>query len=122
MRTIRRFRRDVPEIQRSRQFAARLLEAHGANPSDAVLLVVSELVTNAVRHGWGEIELRIDLEGGAVRIEVIDDGHADVQAAEPAPLDVGGRGLQLVRELSRRWGAGFDPAGRTRVWAELSAV
>lgn len=123
MRTIRRFRRDVPEIPRSREFAASMLEAHGATASDAVLLVVSELVTNAVRHGWGDVELRLDLDGRTVRIEVVDDGHADVIAAEKLlPMSPGGRGLRLVRELSHDWGAGFDPAGRTLVWAEVSAV
>ena len=123
MRTVRRFRRDIPEIPRSRRFVAEVLERSGASATDAVLLVASELVTNAVCHGAGEVELRVDVRGDEVRLEVLDGGHARVVAprAVAAPTATGGRGLQLVREVSRRWGSGFDAAGRTLVWAELPA-
>ena len=123
VRTTRRFRRAVPEIPRSRRFVAQMLRSCGAEPTDEVLLVASELVTNAVRHGRGEVELRVDLRGPAVRLEVLDDGHAALEEAvvDPPSLDEGGRGLPLVRAVSERWGAGFDDRGRTLVWAELAA-
>jgi anti-sigma regulatory factor (Ser/Thr protein kinase) len=121
MRMVRRFSRDVPEIPRSRHFVSEVLERHGASATDAVLLVASELITNAVRHGSGEVELRVLLDGDHVRLEVLDDGHASVVAPvqTPEPSALGGRGLLLVRDISRRWGSGFDTAGRTLVWAEL---
>ena len=121
MRTTRRFRRAVPEIPRSRRFVAQMLRSHGAEPTDELLLVASELVTNAVRHGRGDIELRVDLSGPAVRLEVLDDGHAALQEAvvDPPALQEGGRGLPLVSAVSQRWGAGFDERGRTLVWAEV---
>jgi anti-sigma regulatory factor (Ser/Thr protein kinase) len=124
MHTVRRFRREVPEIPRSRRFVADVLERCGKQAHDAVLLVASELVTNAVRHGHGDVELRIDIEDDSVRLEVLDDGHVKVRAPRraPSPTAVGGRGLHLVREVSRRWGSGFDPAGRTLVWAEMPAT
>jgi anti-sigma regulatory factor (Ser/Thr protein kinase) len=122
MRTVRRFRRDIPEIPRSRRFVADVLAHSGqdVNP-DAVLLVASELITNAVRHGAGDVELRVDVDGDVVRLEVLDDGHVKVEVPQHAapPTAIGGRGLQLVRDVSRRWGSGFDPTGRTLVWAEL---
>lgn len=124
MQTIRRFRRDVPEIPRSRRFVAEVIEGMGGDPTDEVLLVASELVTNAVRHGRGDVELRVVIgDRDCVRLEVLDDGHADVVApsAPPPPADLGGRGLHLVRAVSQRWGAGFDPSGRTMVWAEVNA-
>lgn len=123
MRTVRRFLPDLPEIPRSRRFVAEVLQANGARPTDDVLLVASELVTNAVRHGRGEVELRVELDGCEVRIEVVDDGHVTVSApeTEPVPTAIGGRGLHIVRKVSRSWGSGLDPAGRTVVWAELSA-
>jgi anti-sigma regulatory factor (Ser/Thr protein kinase) len=123
MRTTRRFRREIPEIPRCRRFVAEVLEANGGRAGDAVLLVASELVTNAVRHGAGDAELRVELDGRAVRIEVVDGGHARLKIPRPVPLPdaLGGRGLLLVREVSRRWGAGFDGAGHTLVWAELTA-
>jgi anti-sigma regulatory factor (Ser/Thr protein kinase) len=126
MQTVRRFRREVPEIPRSRRFVAEVLARCGRDASDAVLLVASELVTNAVRHGNGDVELRIDLDEAKenVRLEVLDDGHVKVVAPRrvPSPTAVGGRGLHLVREVSKRWGSGFDPAGRTMVWAEMPAT
>jgi anti-sigma regulatory factor (Ser/Thr protein kinase) len=123
MRTTRRFRREIPEIPRCRRFVTEVFEAHGRTAGEAVLLVASELVTNAVRHGAGDAELRVELDGGDVRIEVVDGGHAKVESPRkvPPPSALGGRGLLLVRELSRRWGAGFDAAGHTLVWAELTA-
>lgn len=123
MHTVRRFRREVPEIPRSRRFVAEVLERCGQDASDAVLLVASELVTNAVRHGDGDVELRIDVDDEGVRLEVLDDGHVKVTAPRsvPSPTAVGGRGLHLVREVSKRWGSGFDPGGRTMVWAEMPA-
>jgi len=123
MHTVRRFRREIPEIPRSRRFVAEVLARSGRDASDAVLLVASELVTNAVRHGNGDVELRIDLDHENVRLEVLDDGHVKVTAPRrvPSPTAVGGRGLHLVREVSKRWGSGFDPAGRTMVWAEMPA-
>jgi serine/threonine-protein kinase RsbW len=120
----RRFPRDVPEIPRSRRFVADVLRSNGAAANEAALLVASELVTNAVQHGTGEVELRIDLDGLDLRLEVLDDGHAAVPVPFPSPSAraVGGRGLHLVRSVSQRWGAGFDAAGRTLVWAELVAA
>jgi anti-sigma regulatory factor (Ser/Thr protein kinase) len=124
MRTTRRFRRAVPEIPRSRRFVAQMLRSHGAEPTDELLLVASELVTNAVRHGRGDIELRVDLSGPAVRLEVLDDGHASLEEAvtDPPALQEGGRGLPLVSAVSERWGAGFDERGRTLVWAEIATA
>jgi len=65
----------------------------------------------------------VQLDGAEVRIEVVDGGHAELEIPRPVPPPnaLGGRGLLLVRDVSRRWGAGFDPAGRTLVWAELAA-
>lgn len=123
MRTSRRFRPDIPEIPRSRHFVAEVLRCNGTTPTDAVLLVASELVTNAVRHGSGDVELRVEIGPGDVRLEVLDEGHADVRLAptKPPPTALGGRGLHLVSEVSRRWGSDIDDAGRTVVWAELEA-
>lgn len=123
MPMVRRFRRAVPEIPRSRRFVSDVLRRAGAEATDEILLVTSELITNAVRHGDGEVELRVRVEGDRVRLEVLDDGHVRVEAPlrPPSPTALGGRGLLLVRDVSRRWGSGFDPAGRTLVWAELAA-
>ncbi len=123
MSVSRRFPREIPEVPRARHFVADVLAEEDAAPTDAVLLVTSELVTNAIRHGAGQVELRVDLDGDQVRLEVLDGGHARLPQPEgPPPTDaVGGRGLHLVSTVADRWGTGFDADGRTLVWAELPA-
>jgi len=84
-----------------------------------VRLLVSELVTNAVRHAGGEaVRLVVALKGDTLRIEVHDPGRGFEVKAPPAdPLRSSGWGLVLVEELADRWGVDGDP--RTRVWFEM---
>jgi anti-sigma regulatory factor (Ser/Thr protein kinase) len=84
-------------------------------------LVVSELVTNAVRHGPsgpGDIELIVEVGGDVARVEVSDAGQGfRPPTGPPEPPDEGGWGLVVVDRLALRWGV---QGGRfTRVWAEL---
>ncbi|MGH2967935.1 MAG: ATP-binding protein, partial [Solirubrobacteraceae bacterium] len=86
-----------------------------------VRLLVSELVTNAVRHADGEVvRLVVALSGGVLRIEVHDPGRG-FEVSEPShdPLRSSGWGLVLVAELADRWGVDHLP--RTRVWFEMDA-
>jgi anti-sigma regulatory factor (Ser/Thr protein kinase) len=85
-------------------------------------LLVSELVTNAIRHaGLDEadtIKLVVETGDRALRIEVCDTGRGfELSEPEPDPARPSGWGLYLVRELSDRWGV--DRGGQTRVWFEL---
>jgi anti-sigma regulatory factor (Ser/Thr protein kinase) len=83
-----------------------------------LLLVISELVGNAVVHGQGEVVLRLQLDGETVRGEVIDEGAGfEHQVRERGPDDVGGRGLMLVESMTSRWGI---HEGTTHVWFEMS--
>ena len=84
-----------------------------------VRLLVSELVTNAVRHSGGDaVRLVIALEGTTLRIEVHDPGRGFVLKPPPDdPLRASGWGLVLVEELADRWGIDHNP--RTRVWFEM---
>lgn len=86
---------------------------------DEVVLVVSELVANAVRHASGRYALR--LVGGAdqVRVEVADE--SPVMPSVRKPGADGGWGLALVRRMSARWGAVREGRGKV-VWCELRAV
>ena len=84
-----------------------------------VRLLVSELVTNAVRHAGGEaVRLVVAITAETLRIEVHDPGHGFTLKPPPDdPLRASGWGLVLVEELADRWGVDHDP--RTRVWFEM---
>lgn len=87
-------------------------------------LLVSEVVTNAVRHTDADddarVRLVVDSAPGHVRIEVHDQGAGFDAPAEPAPRPEGtsGWGLYLVNKLARRWGS--EPAPDPHVWFELA--
>jgi anti-sigma regulatory factor (Ser/Thr protein kinase) len=88
-----------------------------------VRLLVSELVTNAVRHagiGHGDpIRLSIHADDGYLRVEVLDAGSGfELRAPEPDPSRASGWGLFLVDELADRWGVEGARPG-TRIWFEI---
>ncbi|MEV6211046.1 SpoIIE family protein phosphatase [Kitasatospora sp. NPDC051914] len=85
---------------------------------DTTELLVSELVTNALRHGRGEIRLRL-MRDRTVVCEVWDDGYAQPRQRRAQETDEGGRGLQLVSLLAERWGSRRTPNGKI-VWFELA--
>ncbi|WP_405833577.1 SpoIIE family protein phosphatase [Streptomyces sp. NBC_01176] len=79
-------------------------------------LIVSELVTNAVRHGAGAITLRL-IRHEVLVCEVTDTSDSVPRLRHARPTDEGGRGLFLVAQLSSRRGSRHSSAGKT-VWAE----
>jgi anti-sigma regulatory factor (Ser/Thr protein kinase) len=95
----------------------RLEDALHQDVLDALTLVVSELVTNAVMHGQGAIRFRLQLASGDLRGDVIDDGDGfehELRAAGPDATS--GRGLLIVDRLTNRWGV---HEGTTHVWFEM---
>lgn len=77
-------------------------------------LLVSELVSNAVRHGRGQVTVRAHLNAARLLVEVIDDGGGvEVDRRE---RDVGGWGLGIVDAVASRWGI---CEGFSEVWFEL---
>ncbi|MFF3844874.1 ATP-binding protein [Streptomyces sp. NPDC002328] len=92
------------------------------NLGDLTALLVSELVTNALRHATGPIGvclIRPDGLDGVLLVEVSDPLPDPPREREPEPEDEGGRGLQLVASSSRRWGTRPGGTGKT-VWFELA--
>ncbi|EFL42638.1 integral membrane sensor protein [Streptomyces griseoflavus Tu4000] len=81
-------------------------------------LVVSELVTNAIRYASGPVRLRLIHERTLV-CEVLDGGATAPHLRHPRATDEGGRGLLLVSQLAQRWGTRFIPDGKI-IWAEQS--
>lgn len=109
-----------PEAGRqARRSAEGLLERWQvpAGTADDVVLVVSELVTNALNHALPAVCLHLSrLPCGIVRVEVADGGPCGVPL-ERDP-DMGGRGLALVEALAQSHGRLLGPAG-TLAWAEF---
>ena len=90
-----------------------------AETCDDLVVIVSELVTNAVRAGSGEVGLTVGLERGRVVVRVTDSAVGWPEPRTAAIDDPGGRGLPLVAALSAAWGVRLADTGKT-VWAELA--
>jgi anti-sigma regulatory factor (Ser/Thr protein kinase) len=88
---------------------------------DAAVLVVSELVTNAVLHGTQPIYLRVLTTDGALRIEVSDCTPSVLRVASQlaARSATGGRGLFIVEALSECWGETPHEGNGKTIWAEI---
>ncbi|MFE9174519.1 SpoIIE family protein phosphatase [Streptomyces kebangsaanensis] len=79
-------------------------------------LILSELVTNAIRYGAGPIRVRV-LRDRALICEVFDSGSTSPHLRHAADTDEGGRGLFLVAQMTGRWGTRYTPTGKV-IWAE----
>ena len=92
-----------------------------ADSVDTAVLLLSELVTNAVRHGTGEIGVRVTNRQGRLRV-AISDGRASLPRLVPLNLESDhGRGMQLVDALAVAWGVdtATPPASGKSVWFEV---
>lgn len=118
-------------VRCARRWTAALLAASGPGDlADTAVLLVSELVTNAVRASCaaarasgcpdpGRIALAIVVTSNTVRIEVSDHSRGSVPTLADHAVDrEGGRGLQVISALSKRWGWRLA-AGEKVVWCEL---
>ncbi|MET7680337.1 SpoIIE family protein phosphatase [Streptomyces sp. NPDC005423] len=104
---------------RARRLARRALSRWGMEDmSDSVELLVSEVVTNAVRYASKPVTLRL-LRTDVLRCEVGDDVPQLPRLRQARATDEGGRGLYLVNRLARRWGATRLSTGKV-VWFELN--
>jgi anti-sigma regulatory factor (Ser/Thr protein kinase) len=106
----------LPRSAGSVAAARRLVDDHAGDLTrrrrEDVGLMVSELATNALRHGQGNVTIRIVVDLDSLTVEVSDEGYG-VVAIAPAPGAAGGWGLRIVDELADGWGASV---GSTRVW------
>ncbi|MFD5910708.1 SpoIIE family protein phosphatase [Streptomyces massasporeus] len=112
-------RSDAPA--RAREHVAALLERWGTRDvtRDNTLLLVSELVTNAVRFAEGPVTVRLIRAGHGLLCEVGDSGNGRPRLRRGDLLDNGGRGLSIVHRLTTRWGVRWTDTGKV-VWAEVA--
>ena len=114
-----RFPGDPGAVAEARRFTRDALATSPAAVVDRATLVVSELASNAVRHGHSGFMLTIAVAGGDVRIEVSDDSGALPVVRHPDRMEPTGRGLLIVQSLTQDWGVSPTAEGKT-VWAVLS--
>ena len=107
----------------ARRFVVATLQAWGCpGLADRGSLVVGELVTNAILHGLGPIDIVLRLHGHRMSIEVHDrEPRLPVPTTRPPDADLSfGRGLHLVEATSVDWGSRPTPTGKV-VWADIEA-
>ena len=116
MASSRRFRRDLPGVPAARRYVAEVAWPRAGLPAtDELLLVVSELATNAVRHGAGDMEVRVHGRDGVARVEVLDDGGPPVPGAARRSSRCRHR-----RPWASTW-SGPWPRPGARVWTPAAA-
>ncbi len=126
-----RLARNYASVQTARRFVRHALRMWNADDEvDDAVIVVSELVTNAIAHAHTGCELRISHDGnhsdsqsgdqgGILRIEVNDRGAQIPDVQTLTETREHGRGLHIVAALTKAWGVDTEPDGSKTVWAEL---
>ncbi|MFG2874159.1 SpoIIE family protein phosphatase [Streptomyces sp. NPDC048337] len=113
---------DPSVVADARRHATDQLTAWGLEEASFVTeLLVSELVTNAIRYGEPPVQLRLIHESTTLICEVSDASNTAPHMRRARIFDEGGRGLLLVAQLAQRWGTRHAPIGKT-IWAEQSLV
>lgn len=112
----------VPQsVAAARRYAVQVCLARGyTGDCDTLALLVSEVATNALIHGAGEVRVRVIDRGVRLRVEVSDESSTLPTVRAFTGTTEGGRGLALVEALAEAWGAEPAPGGKT-VWFELAA-
>ena len=111
-------------VRSARVFAAGFVDDYDVDVRETVVLLVSELVSNAVQHGGphdslATVGLEVETRSDRVRVEVADAGTGAPRPGDGAVEHPSGRGLLLVEALASRWGCEQLPVGKT-VWFEIS--
>ncbi|HEY6795415.1 MAG TPA: ATP-binding protein [Kineosporiaceae bacterium] len=105
-------------LHRHRTEASPTSDSVPAVAADAVLML-SELVTNAVRHARALLLLEISIRGTTLHVAVIDDAPRLSLPVHEERKETGGRGLTIVDALADRWGSTPGPGSKS-VWFEIS--
>jgi serine phosphatase RsbU (regulator of sigma subunit) len=105
---------------RARRLVAATLSGWGLTTQIPTMeLLITELVTNAIRYASRPISIRLLHTGTSLLCEVTDDDHNPPVLSEPTAGGESGRGVYLVSRFARRWGTSLTPTGKS-VWCELA--
>lgn len=112
---------DALSVTAARRFVSAALNGAAAEVQEAIVLMVSELATNCIKHVGREFEVSVTRGAAAVRVEVGDPSAARPVMRSPGPDDATGRGLRIVDMLSDTWGVRSRPHGKI-VWFSVRLV
>ncbi|MGW5927035.1 SpoIIE family protein phosphatase [Streptomyces anulatus] len=111
--------RDPAAVSKARAHASRVLQQwHLEELEFTTALIVSELVTNAIRYGGDPIRMRL-IRQSTLICEVADGSSTSPRLRHARTTDEGGRGLFLIAQMARRWGTRYTAEGKI-IWAEQS--
>lgn len=111
---------DPAAVARVRAACARQMEVWGLDQiAFTTELIISELVTNAIRYGIGPIRLRLLRDRDSLICEVDDGSSTSPHLRRAKTTDEGGRGLFLVAQFAQRWGTRYTTRGKV-IWTEQS--
>ena len=97
------------------------LESNGVRAElENALVVFSEIVTNAVRHGRPPVKATVFIADNSIHIEVDDEGATPPVVRPRDPSRIGGNGMLLVEAFSQRWGTRQEPGDGKTVWADVA--
>lgn len=121
--TFVRFIAALSMIPHARHWAGEQARAHrvGLRTVRTIELLATEAVTNAVVHGppAGTVEVTVDQRGPHLRVGVRDGSDAVPVLRDPAPGEIGGRGVLLIDRLSHAWGVERHHGGGKTVWFDV---
>ena len=109
---------DARSVAAARRFLRDVLDGYQAISIDDAVLMISELVTNAVRHAQTLLRVMVSIVGQTLHVEVSDDDPTLPSASTPDHKATSGRGLRIVADLADRWGVIPNTDGKT-VWFEI---
>jgi anti-sigma regulatory factor (Ser/Thr protein kinase) len=113
--TSERFPATAASVRRARQFVVAQLDGESIDVRERVILMVSEVTTNAILHARSAFVVSMGTRKDTIRIEVTDAGFGEPQVRTPGPYSTGGRGLQIVQHLADDWGVTGEGEGKS-VW------
>ena len=113
-------RRDLGSVMQARRFVRETFAGWGVSRAvDDALIVVSELVTNAITHADSPCQVRLSIDQTSVRVEVFDEGVGTPDPQPSSSTSEHGRGLHLISAPTAAWGIQQIPDDGKIVWAEL---
>lgn len=111
----RQFPGQASAIAQARRMITELLPALEPGIAESIMLMVSELATNAVQYGGTDFTVSIERLPRRIRVAVTDVGPGEPHMRAPAATEPTGRGLRIVARLSDSWGVQYAASGKT-VW------